>query len=106
MQIPTLEEELEQIVADSSNVVEWSDHVKQQVRKAIDRLKEADQRVLDERANAVRLCEELSREYLAKGDAVGWKLNATGALEAADRIRSGRRATPPTDPAPASEENP
>ncbi len=106
MHIPSLEEELEQIVADAGNVVDWSDHVKQQVRKAIDRLKDVDRLVEEERANAVRLCEELSREYLAKGDAVGWKLNATGALEAADRIRSGRRATPPTDPAPASEENP
>lgn len=105
MHIPSLEDELAAIVDDAgTNVVAWCAHVREYAQKAIDRLKEADRRVLDERANAVRVCEELAAEYIAKGEEIGWKLNASGALEAADRIRAGRYVALP--PVPESEVKP
>lgn len=96
MRIPTLEEELEEIVADADALGHWTENVKQQVRKAIDRLRES--LVLAERENAVRVCEELSREYLARGDGHDHKFKASAALEAGDRIRIGRRAVAQPDP--------
>jgi|SRR5580700_7311328 hypothetical protein len=40
MHIPTLEEELEQIVVDTTNVTEWSGHVRDRVTKALERLQQ------------------------------------------------------------------
>lgn len=37
--IPTLEEELEQITSDAAAVIDWAEHVRLQVRKAIDKIK-------------------------------------------------------------------
>jgi len=96
MFFPSLEDELEEIVKDAAAVIDWAEHVRLQVRKAIDRLSE--RLVLAERENAALLCEELVKEYLAKdgqvtlNQTVVERLHAVGAREAADRIRSGRRA--------------
>jgi hypothetical protein len=40
MHIPTLEEELEQVVVDTTNVTEWSGHVRDRVTKALERLRQ------------------------------------------------------------------
>ncbi len=84
MRIPTLEEELEQITSDAAAVIDWAEHVRLQVRKAIDRL-----RGVSERENAAFLCEELAAEHFAQQG--GGPLAAV-AIEAATRIRAGQRA--------------
>jgi hypothetical protein len=40
MHIPTLEEELEQIIIDTTNVTEWSGHVHDRVSRALERLRQ------------------------------------------------------------------
>lgn len=47
MNIPTLEEELEAIVEDATEVTRWAEHVRQQVTKVLERRKAVEELIAD-----------------------------------------------------------